>query len=177
MAVPSYRLLSDQDAAATAVYLKSVKAVRHDVARTSYKMPLSPAYGPAVTHVDEPVRTDKVAYGGYLAEAIGHCVLCHTPRGDGEPFDMSRAFQGGRELPDFGRPGAQTVSRNITAGSEHGIGDWSDAQIKRAITTGIRADGTRLARTMPFDWYAKIKPADLDAIVAYLRTLPPVKTP
>jgi hypothetical protein len=100
-----------------------------------------------------------------------------VPHGDGKPFDMSRAFQGGRELPDFGRPGAQTVSRNIAAGSEHGIGDWSDAQIKRAITTGIRADGTGLARTMPFDWYAKIKPADLDAIVAYLRTLPPVKTP
>jgi mono/diheme cytochrome c family protein len=119
-------------------------------------------------------EADKVAYGGYLAGPVGHCVLCHTPPGSGGP-DMSRAYQGGRELPDFGNPGAETVSRNITAGSEHGIGDWSDAQIKRAITAGIRADGTRLARTMPFDWYAKMKPADLDAIVAYLRSLPPVK--
>jgi hypothetical protein len=38
-----------------------------------------------------------------------------------------------------------------------------------------RADGTKLVRTMPFDWYAKIAPADLDAIVAYLRSLNPVK--
>jgi mono/diheme cytochrome c family protein len=90
---------------------------------------------------------------------------------------MSRAYQGGRELPDLGNPGAETISRNITAGSEHGIGTWSDAQIKRAITTGVRPDGTRLTRTMPFDWYAKVTPADLDAIVAYLRSLPPVKTP
>jgi hypothetical protein len=47
--------------------------------------------------------------------------------------------------------------------------------LKRAITAGIRPDGTRLTRTMPFDWYAKIAPADLDAIVAYLRSLKPVK--
>jgi hypothetical protein len=78
-------------------------------------------------------------------------------------------------IADFGKPGAETVSRNITAGTEHGVGDWSDAQIKRAITVGIRADGTKLTRTMPFAWYAKMTPGDLDAIVAYLRSLPPLK--
>lgn len=171
MPIPAYRQLSDRDAAAIAAYLRSLKPVRHAVARTTYKTPLPPSYGPSVTHVDEPTRADKVAYGGYLAGPVGHCVLCHTPPGAGERFDMSRAYQGGRELPDLGNPGAETVSRNITAGTEHGVGDWSDAQIKRAITAGIRADGTRLARTMPFDWYAKIAPADLGAIVAYLRSL------
>ena len=70
-----------------------------------------------------------------------------------------------------------TVSRNITPDPEHGIGNWSDAQIKRAITVGIRPDGTLLSRTMASHWYAKIAPSDLDAIVAYLRSLPPVKTP
>jgi hypothetical protein len=102
-------------------------------------------------------------------------VLCHTPPGDGKPFDMSRAYGGGRELPDFEKPGAPTVSRNVTPDPENGIGKWSDAELKRAITAGIRADGTRLTRTMPFDWFAKIAPADLDAIVAYLRSLKPVK--
>ena len=177
MPTPAYQKLSDRDAAAIAAYLHSLKPVRHAVARTSYKMPLPPAYGPPVTHVDEPARADKIAYGGYLAGPVGHCVLCHTPPGGGEPFDMSRAFQGGRELPDFGKPGAETVSRNITAGTEHGVGDWSDAQIKRAITAGVRPDGTKLARTMPSDWYAKMTTSDLDAIVAYLRSLPPLKTP
>jgi mono/diheme cytochrome c family protein len=176
MPIPAYRQLSDGDAAAIAAYLKSLKPVRQAVARTQYKIPLPPAYGPPVTHVDEPPRADKIAYGGYLAGPVGHCVLCHTPLGDGKPFDMGLAYQGGRELPDFGRPGGQTVSRNITAGSQHGVGDWTDAQIKRAITSGIRADGTRLSTTMPFWAYAKMQPRDLDAIVAFLRTLKPVTT-
>ena len=89
---------------------------------------------------------------------------------------MSRAFAGGRELPDAENPGAITISRNITSDPEDGIGKWSDDEIKRAVTTGIRPDGTRLSRTMPFDWYAKIAPADLDAIVASLRSLKPLKT-
>ena len=175
MPIPVYSRLSDSDASAIAAYLRSVKPIRNAVAKTQFKIPLPPAYGPPVTHVDEPPRTDKIAYGGYLAGPVGHCVLCHTPPGDGKPFDMSRAYGGGRELPDFAKPGALTVSRNITPDPESGIGKWSDAELKRAITAGIRPDGTRLTRTMPFDWYAKIAPADLDALVAYLRSLKPVK--
>ena len=175
MPIPVYSRLSDRDASAMAAYLRSVKPIRNAVAKTQFKIPLPPAYGPPVTHVDEPPRTDKIAYGGYLAGPVGHCVLCHTPPGDGKPFDMSRPYGGGRELPDFAKPGALTVSRNITPDPENGIGKWSDAEVKRAITAGICPDGTRLTRTMPFDWYAKIAPADLDALVAYLRSLKPVK--
>jgi len=175
MPIPVYSRLSDSDARAIAAYLRGVRPIRNAVAKTQFKVPLPPSYGPPVTHVDEPPRTDKIAYGGYLAGPVGHCVLCHTPPGDGKPFDMSRAYGGGRELPDFAKPGALTVSRNITPDPESGIGKWSDAELKRAITAGIRADGTRLTRTMPFDWYAKTAPADLDALVAYLRSLKPVK--
>jgi mono/diheme cytochrome c family protein len=174
MPILVYRQLSDQDAAAIAAYLKSIKPVRHAVARTQYKIPLPPAYGPPVTHIAEPSRTDKVAYGGYLA-TFGHCVLCHTPPGNGQPFDMSRAYDGGQELPDVGKPGAIVVSSNITPDPEHGIGKWSDADIKQTIVTGIRPDGTKLVRTMPFDWYARMAPQDLDAIVAYLHTLKPIR--
>jgi mono/diheme cytochrome c family protein len=67
------------------------------------------------------------------------------------------------------------VSRNITPDPDGGIGKWSDAQIKHAIVAGIRPDGTKLAHTMPFDWYARMQPADIDDIVAYLRTVKPVK--
>jgi len=175
MPLEFYREISDRDAAAIAAYLHSVKPIGNAVAKTQFKIPLPPTYGRPVTHADEPPRTDKIAYGGYLAGPVGHCVLCHTPPGDGKPFDMSRPYGGGRELPDFAKPGALTVSRNITPDPENGIGKWSDAEVKRAITAGICPDGTRLTRTMPFDWYAKIAPADLDALVAYLRSLKPVK--
>jgi mono/diheme cytochrome c family protein len=175
MPIPVYRQLSDGDAAAIAAYLKTIKPARNKVGEAHYKVPLPPNYGAPILHVPEPSRDDKAAYGAYLAGPAGHCVLCHTPPGGGKPFDMSLAYLGGRELPDFGNPGGITVSRNITAGSKHGIGDWTDAQIKRAITQGVREDGTRLARTMPFDWYKRMMPADLDAIVAFLRTLKPAE--
>jgi mono/diheme cytochrome c family protein len=173
MPIPVYRQLSDGDAAAIAAYLKSLKPVRNKVGEAQYKIPLPPSYGAPVVQIAEPNRADKVAYGAYLSGPVGHCVLCHTAPGGGKPFDMERAYSGGRELPDFGKPGGVTVSRNITAGSEHGIGNWSDVQIKRAITQGIRADGTRLAATMPYAAYAKMRPSDLNAIVAFLRTLKP----
>jgi mono/diheme cytochrome c family protein len=176
MPIRLFRQLSDRDAAAIAAYLRSLKPIRHTVARTQFKIPLPTAYGPPVEHVEDPAQADKVAYGGYLLGAVGNCVGCHTPPGNKGPSDMSRAYSGGRELPDSENPGAITISRNITSDPEDGIGKWSDDEIKRAITTGIRPDGTRLSRTMPFDWYAKIAPADLDAIVASLRSLKPLKT-
>jgi mono/diheme cytochrome c family protein len=175
MPTPVYRELSDRDAAAIAAYLLSLKPIHNAVPeRNQYKVDLPSDYGPAVTHVAEPNRSDKVAYGGYLA-TFGHCVLCHTPPGKDAPFDMSRAFAGGRDLPNFPKASAVVVSRNITPDPDHGIGKWSDAQIKRSIVSGVRPDATKLVRTMPFDWYAKMTPGDLDDIVAYLRSLKPAK--
>jgi mono/diheme cytochrome c family protein len=97
-----------------------------------------------VTHVAEPSPTGKVAYGKYLV-TFGHCVLCHTPAGKEEPFDMSRAFAAGRKLP------GGVVSRNITSDPEDGLGKWTDEQIKVAITEGKRPDGSALNRIMAFD--------------------------
>jgi mono/diheme cytochrome c family protein len=175
MPIPVYRQLSDSDARAIAVYLKSLKPIRHAVPeRNHYTMQLPPDYGPAVTHVAEPERSDMVAYGGYLV-TFAHCVLCHTPPAKDGPFDMSRAFTGGRDLPNFPNSSAIVVSRNITQDPVNGIGKWTNAEIKHAIVTGIRPDGTKLARTMAFDWYAKMHPADLDDIVAFLRTVQPPK--
>ena len=42
-------------------------------------------------------------------------------------------------------------SRNITSHTEKGIGAWSDAEIKRAITQGMRKDGSQLKPPMGFD--------------------------
>lgn len=47
-----------------------------------------------------------------------------------------------------------------------------DAEIKRAITEGISRDGRALLPFMPYWLYKKMEPSDLDAIVAYLRSLP-----
>jgi hypothetical protein len=92
-------------------------------------------------------------------------------------LDRAKFYAGGRELADFGDVTKKTVSRNITSDPDDGLGKWSDGDIKWAITSGIRPDGTRPGRTMPYEWYAKVAPADIYAVVAYLRTLKPIKTP
>lgn len=175
MPIDFYRRIADRDAAAIAAYVRSIAPVRHAVERSQFKVPLPPSYGPPVGRVEAPPATDKVAYGGYLAGPIGHCMECHTPFGKPGELDLSRLGAGGRDFPAIGQDGVTVVSRNITPDPDSGIGKWSDADLKRTIRTGIRPDGTKLVRTMPFDWYAKIAPSDLDAIVAYLRSLKPVK--
>jgi hypothetical protein len=66
-----------------------------------------------------------------------------------------------------------SVARNITSHPEKGIGAWTDAEIKAAITQGKRRDGTPMKPPMCFGMYAKMTDADLNAVVAYLRTVPP----
>ncbi len=71
----------------------------------------------------------------------------------------------------MGRLGA---ARNVTPHPTDGLGAWSDAEIKRAITEGVAKGGTKLAPPMGYSFYAKAKGEDLDAIVAYLRSLKPL---
>ena len=169
MPIAFYRNFSDDDVRAVVAYLRSVKPVRHVVEKSTFKIPLPPNYGPEVTHVTAPSPDNKAAYGKYLAE-IGHCMECHTPM-KGPELDLSRIGAGGRELPTF--TGGVVISANLTPANPDGIAHWTDAQVKQTITTGVRPDGRRLVRVMAFDWYKTIRSGDLDALVAYLRTLKP----
>jgi len=168
-----YRHISDIDLAAVVAYLRTVKPVAHKVARSEYRMPLPPAYGPPVISVPDVPRSDKVTYGAYLAGPLGHCTECHTPMvGPGQRDYANATGAGGFELRG---PWGLAISANITPHRDTGIGKWTDAQIKRAITQGIRADGSPLNPPMGYAYYARMTPADLDAVVAYLRSLKPVK--
>jgi len=116
----------------------------------------------------EAMMSDKLKKGFYLA-TIAHCMECHTPMGPrGREFG-SKLGTGGFEFPG---PWGVSVSRNITQSKTKGIGAWSDAEIKRAITTGVSKDGSKLKPPMAFHSYAKMTAEDLDAVVAYLHTVP-----
>lgn len=162
-----YRGLADDDVQAMVAYLRTVKPVRNEVPASVYRMPLPPSWGPAVSGVTAPPRTDKVAYGAYLAGPVGHCVECHTPLGQ-KGLEMSRLGAGTRE---FHGPWGTSVSRNITPAA---LGGWSDAEIRRAITSGVSRDGTRLLPPMGYGYYARMTDEDLDALVAWMRALKPV---
>jgi mono/diheme cytochrome c family protein len=126
-----------------------------------------------VGNVADVPQDDKIAYGGYLAGPLGHCVECHTPMNENGMFDFAnRAFAGGMQLvlgPDM-----VLVSANITQDKETGIGNWSDAEIAAAIVNGVRPDGSQIHPIMPYGFYASMEKADVDAIVAFLRTVKPV---
>ena len=114
--------------------------------------------------------SDKLKRGFYLA-TIGHCMECHTPFAPPGGRDFKNSLgKGGAEFPG---PWGISKSRNITSSETAGIGDWTDGEIKIAITQGKRKDGTPLKGPMGYQYYAKMTDADLDAVIAYVRTLPP----
>jgi mono/diheme cytochrome c family protein len=173
MPVPFYRSISDYDARAIVAYLRTIKPVRNVVAESEYRMALPPNYGPKVGVVPEVSKDDPVAYGKYVAHTLGHCTGCHTPRDSGK-LDFNRTNFGGRLFDNIYGLGFVAVSMNITPHPVAGIGAWSDEEIKRAITKGISSNGRELAGVMAFPYYANLSEEDLDAIVAFLRSLPPL---
>ena len=174
MPIELYRRISDSDIRAIVAYLRTIKPVRNKVAKSVYRMPLPKSYGPPVGKVADVNRNDKVAYGAYLAGPVGHCTECHTPMMKNGRRDWSRTGVGGQA---FHGPWGVVVARNITPHKDEGIGTWTPAQMRRAVQRGISADGSRLKPPMPYPWYAKIRRADMDAIVAYLRSLKPQQSP
>lgn len=161
-----YRHISDQDLAAMVAYLRTVPPIRNQVERSAYRIPLPPSYGPAVTSVAPPAD-NPVARGAYLAGPVAHCLECHTPMGAGGQLDMSRLGAGGQQFPG---PAGVAISRNLTP---TGLGQWSNAEIERAIRTGVSRDGSPLKPPMAFWAYANMSPQDMSDLIAFLRTLPP----
>lgn len=178
MPVNFYKVLTPTDLDAVVAYLRSIRPVRNALPPPARLLPVQHEVFPeAARGFAERDLQDKVRRGAYLA-TIGHCLECHTPMNQGVLQYETALGAGGRPfLPSFvkGLPASWkgAVSRNITSHPEQGLGNWSDAEIKRAITQGIARDGRRLSPPMGFSSYAGIRDDDLDAIVAYLRTLPP----
>jgi mono/diheme cytochrome c family protein len=164
-----YHIMTDRDLNAVVAYLRTIKPISNKVADPIYKMP-------QVEHVlpggekpyTEAMLSDKVKKGFYLA-TIAHCMECHTPMEKGMRQWDTRLGAGGFDFPG---PWGVSTSRNITSSKTKGIGAWTDAQIKTAITTGVSKDGSHLKPPMGFHYYSTLAAGDLDAIVAYLRTVP-----
>jgi mono/diheme cytochrome c family protein len=170
MPIEFYRHLSDDDVGSIVMYLKAQPPVVNAVARSEYRMPLPPSYGPPVAGVKAPAATQTVKYGEYLAN-IGHCMECHTARDD---KGMPKLAQFGAGGMVFKGSWGESVSRNLTP---VGLKGWTDAQIAKAIRTGSDRNGHPYLPPMAFEFYRNISDTDMSALIAYLRTLKPVATP
>ena len=112
----------------------------------------------AAVHGRQRIRADaRSQRGDYLVNSILTCGNCHTPRGPGGVFDMSKQLSGGPQTWD--EPTFKVKGSNITPDKETGIGGWSDADIKKALQEGVRPNGTPIAPIMPFSFYKIFTPA------------------
>jgi mono/diheme cytochrome c family protein len=140
-------------------------------------------------------QDDQAAHGKYIATIAG-CTACHTPYkadyqkppqeltfeqiqaiafDDHLATDQNRLLAGGRPF-DLG-PAGILFTRNITPDEETGIGAWSDDQLKLAIKTGIDNKGGVLFPVMPYHVYSGMADADLEAVIAYMRSVNTVSNP
>lgn len=170
MAFPLYRAISDDDIAAIIAYLRSLPPVETNLPRSTYRIPLPESYGPPLGTVSAPEPGETVEYGAYLAGPVAHCIECHTPM-DGPHHDYeNRLGAGGRVLEG---PWGVSVSSNLTT-APHALARWSDDEVIAMIRTGHRPDGSRMLPPMGYGFYAGMSDRDARAIVAWLRSLPPV---
>jgi len=118
---------------------------------------------------------DRIQRGEYLANTVYACMDCHSDR-DYSKFALATIEgtlgKGGNLFgTDEGFPG-NYYTKNITP---YHLGDWTDGEIFRAITTGVNKDGKALFPIMPYTNYRMLDKEDIYDIIAYLRTLGPIK--
>lgn len=108
-----------------------------------------------------PEETALLERGQYLY-TVTSCLFCHGSDGASGSKINQRSF------------GTIWV-RNISSDPTVGIGAWTDAEVARAIRSGISRDGSPLHwQGMIWDHLSNLDEEDLRAIIAYIRTLPPI---
>jgi mono/diheme cytochrome c family protein len=120
----------------------------------------------AFSHGSSAQDASVVARGEYLARA-SDCIACHSKPGE-------RPFAGGRPMAT---PFGTLYSPNISPDRETGIGAWTADEFYKMMHTGRSRSGELLYPAMPFTAYTKMTRADVDAIFAYLKTVPAIRQP
>lgn len=180
-----FPLLADEDVAAVIAFLRSdAPAVQPSEQRQPpteakflgkmlYKMVFKPLPYPQQP-IKTPPASDQIAWGKYLATGKWACSSCHSASfetNDHLQPELSQGyFGGGNPIEDAQHNRA--LSANLTADPETGIGQWTEAQFADALRFGKRPDGTALSPLMPP--MPVLTDAEISALWAYLKTVPPV---
>lgn len=126
-------------------------------------------------YVKLEITPARIQHGAYLANHVAVCMDCHSTRDwthFAGPVVMGTLGKGGEYFgQEVGFPG-KFYAKNLTP---YNLGNWTDGEIFRAITTGVDKDGKALFPVMPYLFYGKMAKEDVYDIIAYLRTLTPLK--
>jgi mono/diheme cytochrome c family protein len=137
--------------------------MRSDLLGAGLVICLLAGWAPATAAQPASASAAEIARGRYVFGATGGCG-CHTaPKG--------QVNAGGRR---YDGPFGTVYSTNITPDRQTGIGTWTDEQIVAAIRLGRRPNGERLLPVHPFPVFNGMAEEDLRAVVAFLRSTPPV---
>lgn len=175
----SYTQMSDEDLKALKAYLDTIPPVRQASRPHELSFPYNLRFGlrpwrwaffTPQRFVPDPAKDPVWNRGAYLVNGPGHCQQCHTPRSWAGALDEARAFMGADLGPGIGK------APNITPHPEHGLGKWVVDDYLFLLSDGVTPDGDSVSGDMVRvvnNATSKLPPSDQDAIVAYLRSLPP----
>jgi mono/diheme cytochrome c family protein len=178
MPYPNYRGMSDADAQAIVAYLRTLAPVKNAITPRQLDFPVSMIVNVIPKPVEGPVappptaKENAVGRGAYVAK-MASCIECHTPQTPQGP-DKSKLFAGGYP---FVVDGHTFWMPNLTSDKETGLGGFTDRQVEDAIRYGQCPNGGMLSPVMPWPIYNGMNQEDMGALIAFLRTLPPIKSP
>jgi mono/diheme cytochrome c family protein len=125
--------------------------------------------------IEVEITPERIERGEYLANHVMVCMDCHSVRDwslYSGPITPGTFGAGGDEFTEeMGFPG-DFYAPNITP---YALASWTDAEIYRAITSGVDKDGNPLFPLMPYHSYGKADTEDIYSVIAYVRSLKSVK--
>jgi mono/diheme cytochrome c family protein len=174
---PSFTKITDSDLRDLWAYLRTLP----QSAQASRKHDLWPVFGwrflvtvwkwlyfTPGPFMNIPGATEALNRGAYLVQALGHCGECHTPRN----------FLGGPKKDRFLAGGKSPEGKDVPNLTPTRLKKkWRDSDLKDFLVTGVTADGDVPAEAMAEvirNTTSHLTPQDLDAMIAYLRSLPPL---
>jgi len=166
-----FRSMTDEDVASVIVFIRSIPAVRNPLPKRNLPYEVKVNLHPELEPKLAPDATEQVQHGWYLVR-IAQCNDCHTPGNADGTMRTEMMFGGG--VRNQG-PWGDVVTPNITS-DPSGISHYDEAMFIKTIRTGHASGGVRELNTfMPYRYFRNMTDGDLNAIFAYLRTVPPVR--
>src|ERR1700728_659151 len=180
MPYASYTYMSDADALAIKAYLFTLKPLHAPAPQNTLAFPFnqralmsvwSALFNPDKRYEPNADRSLEWNRGAYLVEAMEHCGECHTPRNLGFALNNRQKFAGAVQ--------AGWRAYNITEDKSSGGGAWSDDDLAHYLAAGHAAGRGTASGPMGEavdESLSHLKPSDIAAMVAYLRTVPAIAT-
>ncbi len=124
-----------------------------------------------------PARVDEARFAGLVGSPArgarlfwaGGCASCHAAAG-AKGYARLELGGGAALKTQFGSFQPPNISPDLHAG----IGGWRLIDFANAMQKGVDPEGNHLYPAFPYTSYARMTPADIADLYAYLRTLPSV---